>query len=195
MTTTTPRILPLSVLRAWDACLLARQTVRRLYPDGVPLTVAAAQDLHEHGVDVWWGVARLLSAPLRAELVRYILAETRPALARLLRYHGWATAADALDAMALDTRDGIRETLPAFARAWSAVVTDVTHDGAVVARWMDEWVFLVRDLTDGTPVETGTVLSATSLYFRVLDQRHEQGFVRLMRWVAERLGLAQEVAS
>ena len=51
-------ILPLSQLKG--ACEKQVAIVRKLYPDGIPLTLAAARKLITAGVDIFWA-ERLLS--------------------------------------------------------------------------------------------------------------------------------------
>ena len=52
--------IPLSLLTEHNACEKQVAIVRKLYPDGVPLTLAAARKLITAGVDIFWA-ERLLS--------------------------------------------------------------------------------------------------------------------------------------
>ena len=58
------KVLPLSMLKG--ACPEQAAIVRRLYPDGVPITLKAARKLRAEGVDIWWA-QHFLSPAARAE--------------------------------------------------------------------------------------------------------------------------------
>jgi hypothetical protein len=48
------------------ACTDQRRLFRKIFPDGAPVTVAAAMKAHKVGINVLW-VSRLLPKPLRDE--------------------------------------------------------------------------------------------------------------------------------
>lgn len=87
-TTEAPTILSLARLRKCRPCDLQFRTTTELFPDGIPLTVAAMTELAEQSVDYWWGVNVLLLASGRKTIARLALGATLAVVARELEDNG-----------------------------------------------------------------------------------------------------------
>lgn len=125
----TPRILPLATLKAWGACADAQQTIKRLYPEGIPLTLEAARTLREHGVDVLWGAVRLLTDGQRVKFIVFTLRQRQPHLVKLLRDANFPEHADAVAALSFATPEDAA-TVQGVLSSAGAAAWDAAWDAA-----------------------------------------------------------------
>src|SRR5262245_21923211 len=89
-TVATPRnaaiapVLPLRRLRGWTPCKQVYRIIRTEYPQGVPLTRAAARRLAELEVPIYWGLGRLIPMKQRRDYARRLLDQGRDRVSALL---------------------------------------------------------------------------------------------------------------
>lgn len=80
----TPKI-SLKRIQRWQPCYDQYERVAQLYPDGVPLSRETALVLHEAGLDVIWGLVRLMTRRQRQEFILFTLRLRQPYLVTLFR--------------------------------------------------------------------------------------------------------------
>jgi hypothetical protein len=142
------RIVPLSILDELEAGRTCRQAqvVRRLYPDGIPLTLAAARTLQAAGVDVVRGVVHLLTDEQRIEFLLFTLRQRQQSVANLLDMAGLPGHAKTVRALVMATPEDASRAVPVYeaarAAAWAAAraaARDAAWDAARAAARDAAW--------------------------------------------------------
>lgn len=136
---TNPDVIPISRIRRWGACTEHVTRIAALYPDGVPLTREAAFALQDAGVDVLWGLLRLMTKQERVEFALFTLRQRQPHLASLLRQADCEAHALAIEALRFDTPEDAGEAVPvldAARGAAGAAVWVAVGDAARCAVWV-----------------------------------------------------------
>ena len=118
------------------ACPEDRRKARRIYPDGIPLTLTAARKLMAAGVDVMWGLISLLDKRDRPDFMLFTLRQRQPHLVTLLTKAGLDEHAQNVAALKFNTQAQARDAIPALnASAWAA---------SARASWASAWTASAR---------------------------------------------------
>ena len=138
------------------ACPDDVELARTLYPNGIPLTLEAAERLHDANVHIIWGLVHLL--PTRQdteEFTRLALRQLLPHVARLLREAGLLEYAAQVEVLRLETRaDAESAALGVLRRAVRAADAADAEDaadavraaGAACGAWQDNSADYLTDI-------------------------------------------------
>ena len=116
----TPNIVPMKTIASWRPCAGTLPALRKLYPDGIPLTLEAALNLHDKGFGVMWGLTHLLDTQQRRDLILFTLRQRQPHLVSILRKAALADQAEAIAALSFDKPENARAATPTLAAAGAA---------------------------------------------------------------------------
>lgn len=110
-------LLPLSRIEQWRPCEEQLAIVRKRYPAGVPLTEEAVIDLERAGVDVTWGLVRLMRPRDRERYALEAMEYVRPHIATALAAAGLGEWAEKIASLRLDSAEAAKDAIPTLDRA------------------------------------------------------------------------------